>query len=184
MARFRLSDERYEEIKEVVVDMFERYEVSCVPISGFEIAAKMRIKVVAYSAYDKTTQSLLRKKSKDGFFVETIDSEFFIFYNDTMGYGRINHTIMHEIAHIILGHTQDSDLADAEVSFFAKYALAPPVLIYKLKLLSPYEIADVFGISLEAAYYAYSYYKKWITYGDKYFTPYEKRTLKLFREVV
>jgi len=184
MAGFRLSDERYEEIKEIVVNMFERYQVSCVPISGFEIAAKMGIKVVPYSAYDEKTRALLMKESKDGFFVETIDGKFFIFYNDAMGYGRINHTIMHEIAHIILGHIEDSDLADAEVSFFAKYALAPPVLIYKLKLDNPYEIADVFEISLEAAYYAYSYYQKWMAYGDKFFTAYGMKTLDLFREVV
>ena len=184
MAGFRLSDERYEEIKEIVVDMFDRYQVSCVPISGFEIAAKMGIIVVPYSAYDGMTQTLLLKESADGFFVETIDGEFYIFYNDTKGYGRINHTIMHEIAHIILGHTEDSDLADAEVSFFAKYALAPPVLIYKLKLDNPYEIADMFEISFEAAYYAYNYYQKWIAYGNKFFTHYEMKTLELFKEVV
>lgn len=30
---FKLSDERYEEIKEIIVDMFEKYHVPCVPIN-------------------------------------------------------------------------------------------------------------------------------------------------------
>ncbi len=184
MAGFRLSDERYEEIKEIVVDMFDCYQVSCVPISGFEIATKMGVIVVPYSVYDGLTQTLLLKESEDGFFCETTDGELYIFYNDAKRYGRINHTIMHEIAHITLNHTEDSELADAEVGFFAKYALAPPVLIYKLKLDNPHEIAEVFEISLEAADYAYSYYQKWKTYGNKFFTPYEMKTLELFKEVV
>ena len=33
-----LSNERYEQIKKIVVQMFEEYGVSSVPISGFEIA--------------------------------------------------------------------------------------------------------------------------------------------------
>mgnify|MGYP001368979014 FL=1 len=37
----RLSDERCEEIKQEVVNLFERYNINCVPISGFEIASKM-----------------------------------------------------------------------------------------------------------------------------------------------
>ena len=50
------------------------------------------------------------------------------------GYGRINNTIMHEIGHIVLDHSEDSELAEKEVKFFAKYALVPPVLVHKLKL--------------------------------------------------
>ena len=34
----RLQDERYEEIKEIVVTLFENLDISCTPISGFERA--------------------------------------------------------------------------------------------------------------------------------------------------
>ena len=61
----RLSDERYEEIKQIVVRMYEEYDISCVPINGFEIASKMDIKVIPYSAYPEATQRLLLKKSDD-----------------------------------------------------------------------------------------------------------------------
>ena len=65
---------------------------------------------------------------------------------------------MHEIGHIVLDHSEDSELAEKEVNFFAKYALAPPVLIHKLKLDNPESIVQVVEISYESARYAYHYY--------------------------
>lgn len=178
----RLSDERYEEIKQIVVRMYEEYDISCVPINGFEIASKMDIKVVPYSAYPEATQRLLLKKSDDGFCLQLDTGEWYIYYNDKKGYGRINNTIMHEIGHVVLDHTEDSELAEKEVKFFAKFALAPPVLVHKLKLESPEEIADIFEISYEAASNALSYYHKWLRYGDSEYTDYEEKILYLFSQ--
>lgn len=45
-----LSHHRYEEIKETVVELFIKYNVTCVPVNGFELATKIGIKVVPYSA--------------------------------------------------------------------------------------------------------------------------------------
>lgn len=180
----RLSDKRYEEIKFEVVDMFQRYNISCVPISGFEIAKKMGVKIIPYSAYTTPIRNLLLKESEDGFFVEPTKGDLFIFYNDEKDYGRINNTIMHEIGHIVLNHSEDSELAESEVKFFAKYALVPPVLVHKFKIDNPTDIADIFQVSFEAACYAYSYYKKWLEYGGDDYTDYEEKTLQLFKDVI
>jgi len=181
----RLSDSRYEEIKRVVVKMFADYGVSCVPISGFEIAKKMGVKVIPYSAYPERVQQLMCKKSLDGFSAEKEEGEWYIFYNDDdeHDYGRINNTIMHEIGHIVLDHSEDSELAEKEVRFFAKYALAPPALIHKLKLDNAQDIADIFEISYEAAGYALNYYNKWLNYGGIHYKDYELRMLRLFAAV-
>ncbi len=184
MTPFRLPDKRYEEIKETVINMFEFYSVSCIPISGFEIATKMNIKTIPYSAYNDRVQKLEKKFALDGFFTEDNDGQLCIYYNDEMSYGRINHTILHEIAHIILNHTEDSDLAEAEAKFFAKYALAPPILIHKLKLNDPFDISCAFDISYEAASYAYNYYNKWLRFGSDTLTEYELKTLHLFKEAI
>ena len=178
-----LSNDRYEEIKRIVVELFEQYNVKCVPVSGFELALKMGIKVIPYSSIPKPKQDLLFKKSTDGFLVEKNIGEFYIFYNDNAIYGRINHTILHEIGHIVLDHTEDSELADKEVSFFAKYALVPPVLIHKFKINNVLDIVKVFDVSLQAACYAYSYYQKWLQYGTKHYTDYEIRLLNLFNNI-
>ncbi len=175
-----LSHRRYEEIKRTVVNLFVKYNVTCVPVNGFELATKMGIKIIPYSAIPIEKRYLLFKKSQDGFCVEKTFGEWYIYYNDEMDYGRINNTIMHKIGHIVLDHSEDSELAEKEVRFFAKYALVPPVLVHKLKLEDPQAIADVFEVSLEAARYALSYYMKWLQHGSYNYTDYEVELLHLF----
>ena len=175
-----LTNERYEEIKRIVVEVFKKYKISCVPVSGFELAVKLGIKIIPYSNFSERKQILMLKKSEDGFCVEKDVGEWFIFYNDSMPYPRINNTFMHEIGHIVLDHSEDSELAEAEVKFFAKYALAPPVLIHKFQLKNPEQVADVFEISYTAARYAYTYYQKWLAFGPTEFTDYEIELLNLF----
>jgi len=175
-----LSHERYEEIKQTVVELFVRYNVNCVPVSGFELATKMGIKVIPYSSFRIDKRMLLLKKSEDGFCVEKDSGDWYIYYNDAKDYGRINNTIMHEIGHIVLDHSEDSELAEKEVRFFAKYALVPPVLVHKFNIETASEIVDLFEVSFEAACYAFSYYQKWLNFGSSDYTSYEKKLLALF----
>lgn len=179
-----LSHTRYEEIKQIVVDVFAKYNVFCVPVNSFELAIKMGIKVIPYSAISESKRWLLLKKSEDGFTVERSIDEWYIYYNDKKDYGRINNTIMHEIGHIVLDHSEESELAEKEVKFFAKYALVPPILVHKLKLDNPYDIARIFDVSFEAARYALEYYRKWLSCSNKDYTSYELRLLRLFDEAV
>lgn len=176
----KLSSNRCEQIKKTVVKMFQDYGVSCVPINGFEIASKMGVKIIPFSAFPTSVSNLMFKKSEDGFSVKFDYGQWIIYYNDAKDYGRVNNTIMHEIGHIVLNHTEDSELAEKEVKFFAKYALAPPVLIHKLKLFDAYEVMKIFEISFEAADYAYRYYQKWLEFGSSEYTDYELTTLTLF----
>jgi Zn-dependent peptidase ImmA (M78 family) len=175
----KLSDERCEEIKEEVVKLFDKYGVNCVPINGFEIANKMGVKVIPYSSKSEATRNLCLNESEDGFCVFR-NNQWTIFYNDEKQYGRINNTMLHEIGHVILEHTEDSELAEKEVKFFAKYALVPPVLVHKLKIDTPEDIEEIFNVSYEAAIYALIYYKKWLNYGGRFYTPYEEKLLSMF----
>ena len=175
----KLSGIRCEEIKRDVAKMFVDYDITCVPISGFEIAVKMGIKVTRYSAYSKRIKAILLRESSDGFSM-MVDNQWYIFYNDEKNYKRINFTIMHEIGHIVLDHTEDSELAKKEADFFAKFALAPPVLIHRMKLETAEDVSNIFGISHEAAGYALLYYQKWLNYGGRDYKDYEIRMLRLF----
>ncbi len=149
------------------------------PISGFEIATKIGAIVVPYSSKNELTRQKMLVESEDGFLTK-YDGIWYIFYNDEKIYGRINNTLTHECAHIILNHSEDSELAEAEAKFFAKYALAPPPLIKKLEVETAEDIADTFNISYQAAVYALSYYHKWLEYGASTYTEYELKLLSLF----
>ena len=149
-----LSDERYEEIKQIVVEHFKKYNISCVPVNGYEMVKKMGIKMVFYSSLcDKKIKASM-EISKDGF--SLYDGQKWIIYINDLDYNytRTNNTIIHEVAHIVLNHSEDSELADKEANFFAKYSLAPPILILRLNLHSIKEIEKTFEISHSAAVYA------------------------------
>lgn len=177
----RLSNDRYEEIKIIVVDLFEKCNIHCTPISGYEIAVNLGIKVIPYSALTPSKRALAIKICPDGF--SAFDNgEWRICVNDDcrIPYGRINFTLLHELGHIILEHTEDSALADAEADFFAKFAQCPPVLVHELRLRDVGEVMDRFGVTYGAACYALSYYKKWLLYGGNAYTDYEIQTRRLF----
>ena len=38
-----ISHTRYEEIKQIVVNLFVKFGVCCVPVNGFELATKMGV---------------------------------------------------------------------------------------------------------------------------------------------
>ncbi|MBR5668483.1 MAG: ImmA/IrrE family metallo-endopeptidase, partial [Spirochaetales bacterium] len=170
----RLPDETYEYIKIEVVDLFTRYDIKCIPISGFELALKMGIIPVAYSSLSPRKREAAFLISEDGFYGELGDGKEYIYYNDSREYKRSNMTILHEIGHAVLGHTEEMDyrIAEAEAGFFASYALAPPPLIQKVSDKSAQYISELFDISIEAAWYALERYCKWFHYGPSNYTDY------------
>lgn len=156
----KLNNNDYEYIKREVGDLFVRYKIKCIPISGYELATKMGIVLIPYSSLSSKKLNAAKKLSFDGFYFEPGDGREYIYYNDKVIYERSNMTILHEIGHAVLGHTDDTDseVAEAEASFFAKYAIAPPSLIFQMHLDSPPKIAKVFCISNEASCYVWNYY--------------------------
>lgn len=181
---WKLTNEEYEFIKGEVCHIFKKYKVKCIPVSGFEIASKMKITLVAYSGLSERKRKKAIEVSDDGFFLEE-DGHEYIFYNDNdRSYERQNWTILHEIGHIVLDHTGHSEHEEDEANFFAKYAIAPPVLIHKIGAESPYDIYETFDISLEAAFYAYDYYLTWKRRYDRinHLAEYEEEILLLYKK--
>ncbi|MBO4864899.1 MAG: ImmA/IrrE family metallo-endopeptidase [Eubacterium sp.] len=185
----KLSDEIYEYIKEEACFLLEKYDVRCMPISGFEIAIKMEIIIVPYSSLSEKKQKWALEISEDGFYYEDNEKCFgqeFIYYNDIdKSYARQNMTILHEIGHCVLDHTgENPNQEEIEAKFFAKYIIAPPVLVDKINPEWPDEIMNFFDVSPEAAGYAFEYYQNWkrfhYAYGD--YTPYERRLLRLYNK--
>lgn len=182
----RLNDETYEFIKEEASYLLVKYKIKCIPVSGFEIASKLGVTVIPYSSLTERKLKAAIQTSEDGFLIE-YDEKDYIFYNDiSQSYERQNWTILHEIGHIILDHNGYSWVEESEANFFAKYIIAPPVLVYKIHANDAMDIYINFDISYEAAVYAYCYYKKWLRQHqlkNKY-TEYEKALLDFYEENV
>ncbi len=178
LIRAGLCDERYEELKSKVADLFERYKICSLPINAFEIATRMGFHVIPYAAWPDRAEKLASCQ-KDGCSFE-YKGETYILYNDAKSFERQNWTVMHETAHRYLGHREQSIVAEREADFFAKYALIPPPLINKLNITSPEEIQEHFAASREAAVYGMNYYQKWLRHHSSSFSTVEKRILRLF----
>nr|DAO20043.1 MAG TPA: IrrE protein [Caudoviricetes sp.] len=178
----QLKSEQYEEIKQVVIETYQEYDVKCIPINAFELAIKMGLKLIAYSSLSEEKKKAAKMISADGYSVELSNGTWIIYYNDEgNNYERMNRTIMHEIGHYSLGHNHEGVLEEIEANFFAKYALAPPPLVHKLPIINVKTIKYAFDISWEAAKYAYKYYNDWLKYGEIDYTPYEIELLELFK---
>lgn len=97
---------------------------------------------------------------------------------------QISYTYASEAGHIVLDHTGHSDHEEDEANFFAKYAIAPPVLVHKIGAECPQDIYEAFDISFEAAVYAYKYYCSWESRFEKVkrLADYEIRLLALFKK--
>ncbi len=110
------------------------------------------------------------------------DNLEYIFYNDDMPYERQNWTILHELGHIALDHTGHGTIEEAEADFFAKFIIAPPILIYKVGAESIEDIHKLFDISWKAAEYSFNYYQKWRKkhQNGMIITDYEKEILQWY----
>lgn len=184
----RLSGKRYNSIEEAVVKLFSELNISRIPVDPYEIVDALGIKLVTYSQFTQLSYEQKMLISKDGFCEEIAisptESYFVIVYNEMMPDVRIRFTIMHEIGHIILDHSEHSELADSEANYFASYSLAPPPLIHKINPEDFTDIAETFDISMECAMYAMKKYNNWLRYGSKDFLNHEIQLLKLFKLVV
>ena len=184
----RLSGIRYDEIEREVINLFAKLIINKFPLDCFEICEQLGFVVVPYSTLSEKKREKLNIGSEDGINVlcEIEKDVFvtFIYYNDEMPDRRIRFTIMHEIGHIILDHTEYSELAESEANYFAKYALAPPPLVHKLKIGDYLELADKFDLSYECAYYSMQKYLKWLRYGSPELLDYEITLISLFQPVL
>lgn len=183
----RLPDFRYEEIKNKVAECIELYEVKNIPVDVFELSDRMGIKLVKFSELTQNELQLLSNfgiNSNSAGFLALASKKGkiipFIYYNDAQDFGRVRFTILHEIGHLVLEHLEQSDLAEVEANFFAKYFIAPPVLVDRINPSDYMEVACVFNLSNQCAWNSFDYYIKWKKHHNKnneLYESYEKRIL-------
>jgi Zn-dependent peptidase ImmA (M78 family) len=151
----RLTDKRYEELKQEVSNLLETYCVEYYPLSMLELALCMKIPVKSYSVLGPETKLLGKLQSADAFTI-WIENEPQILFNEQNSKNRCRFSLAHELAHIWLEHTEDNEVNESEANFFAGYLLAPVPLINHYGIDDPYEVSNIFRISFEASLNALS----------------------------
>lgn len=163
--------QRYKEIATTAVETLEKASVSCQSISPFEIARNLKIRIRKYSEIAPDDKAILLAMQKDGFSNLLIKDQFstpifYIWYNDEMPEERVRWTIAHEIGHIMLGHLEESQLAEAEADYFAGILLVAPIFKRVQKLTTIPDVQRIFGLNIEATTHTISRYKNRYMYGN------------------
>ena len=172
----------YAKIERKVVDLYIEQGITEIPIDPFEIIKKRGYILVPFSKLQNTFLSREDNDKHDALsFFDPELKNYVIVYNDEKPLLRLRFTLMHEIAHIDLGHKCESDLARRMADYYAGYALAPYPLIGLLTSGSKEEIQNKFWVSKECAEICQSRYYKWSVYGGNGYRGYELLLLDLIK---
>jgi Zn-dependent peptidase ImmA (M78 family) len=171
----KLISHRYTEIEEKANEIILKQKTVLPPFNPYIIAENLGIKVIRYSSLSDEYRSKMSRyfafEENDAFsYINPIKNESKILVNDTIiSSGRINFTIFHEIGHIILNHTEQSELAESEADVFACRIMMPYGIMRTIdeKDMNEDFIMEQFGASREAACNAIKRTLKRFRFHDK-----------------
>jgi Zn-dependent peptidase ImmA (M78 family) len=85
-----------------------------------------------------------------------------ICYNDKHPYGRICFSLMHELGHILLHHSENhTPKMEQDANTFASNMLAPRIAIHYAGCKNQTDVVKLFRLTNEAAQYAFDDYRRW-----------------------
>lgn len=178
----KLPKKLYTIIETAVTNLFIKLKICSYPIDPFDIIRKLGFVLRKYSELSLYEQIRLRSRDLDA--TSCFDPElqtFVISYDDTKFPRRIRFTLMHEVGHIVLGHKEESELAKRMANYFAAYALAPSPIIYAYKCRDASDLADVFVVTDECAFYSFRRYSNWLEFGGR-IKAYEEALLNMYEQ--
>lgn len=165
------------------------YNINTLPVTVTDIIKKSsNIKLLRNSEIN-----ILKDNNNSGMTIYK-NKIFYIIYKDNEPSQRCRFTIAHELGHIFLGHLfvntpqyrtfaiRDDNESAANV--FARDLLAPACVLHELQAYSPYDIAKLCNMSLEASNYRAKRIKELEDRNAWYFHPLEKQVYKQFENFI
>ena len=92
-------------------------------------------------------------------------------------------TIMHEIAHIRMGHKEDSPLAEIIANYYVAYSFVPSPLPCLYDCSTEKDIVDTFGVSKTCGEFCYNRWRKWQIFSGE-IKPYEKQLIDYYTKKI
>lgn len=175
--------------------------INALPVDPFSLASRNGWQIYTYEEFatliHRSVHDLIKRYENDGFaFWSGHDDSFVICYNASLPFSICRWTLLHEIAHIYLGHissetplllrirTEDRPLFEREAQGFARRVLCPSIVLHSCRAFEPEQIMRLCGISREAAGYRSEYIKKLEAHGKFNLNPLERRVSKMFAPFV
>lgn len=163
----------YDKIKVKVLEVYKYCKVFSFPIDCFAILDRLHIKYHSYSSMSEKKKIQCLKISDEAFVLKNE-----IYYNDRNINGRVRFSLMHELGHILFRHGLNrTDEEEKEANFFAKYILAPPMVIHCLKCNTTKHLSITFDVTNEFSKYCLNYYNTWLKYATDYKLPMIEREI-------
>lgn len=144
-----------------------------------------------------TMAELIQRHDREGFvFWSNRRETYVVCYNQAFTPSTIRWTLMHEIAHVVLGHvapglpapsrirSDQRNLFELEAQGFARRVLCPSIVLHDCNAFEPRQIMALCGVSYEAARYRSDYIKKLERRGKFLAHHLEQEVERQFRQFV
>lgn len=151
----------YHDILLKILDVYKDCEIRSFPIDCYSILRHYGYRIFTYQNIRNMNERLYqycRSYSEDAF---RYGANRIIAYDETKSPFRIRFSIMHELGHIMLGHSKECSQNEHEANFFASNILAPRMAIHFAQCRNEEDVSDIFQISREAGSYAFQNYRLW-----------------------
>lgn len=150
------------ELTDIIYSVYEECGIHDFPIDCMKILKHYGFKVKTYSQLREKNPELYKlcvSYSNDAF--SDIKSRF-IAYNDKAHKRRVRFSLMHELGHFILKHTERTQQQEDEADMFASHILVPRTAMGEASCFNADKVHDVFEVSFAAANRCMADYKKCI----------------------
>ena len=132
------------------LDIFKREGITSLPLNPAELAKKSGIRLVRYSTYlDKTGDTQLL--CSDGVLLSNANPPIIVYNEKISSKGRQRWTLIHELCHYWLGHDASDKKTEQEVERLTAALISPAVVLHLCGVKSAADVAEICGISSEAA---------------------------------
>lgn len=166
---------RYHEIQSQILDVYETCKIQAFPFDCHKVLEHYGYRIFTYQQLRKTNDRLYRyccRLSDDAFHYKDFK---IVAYDETKLWQRIRFSLMHELGHIILNHTEETPQTENEANYFASHILVPRMAIYYSRCRNKESVAKLFDISLSAAELALDDYEIWYKKASKHMSPLDRR---------
>lgn len=136
-------------INKKILEVYKECNIHSFPIDCFSVLEHYGIQTITYKETKEENPELYKaiyRYSNDAF-----RFRMSVYYNSSNSDGRIRFSLMHELGHYILEHTEECPENEDEADCFASHFLAPRPITFHQGLKTAEQIRDYYGISISAA---------------------------------